>query len=632
MMENPLEILHQYWGYPAFRPMQAEIVQSVLSGNDTLALLPTGGGKSICFQVPGICLEGICLVVSPLIALMKDQVHQLTQRGIKAVALFSGMTSREIDITLDNCIYGEVKFLYVSPERLKSSLFLTRAAKMKINLLAIDEAHCISQWGYDFRPPYLEIAEFKKAMNISRIIALTASATADVEKDIMEMLEMKNPTIFRKSFSRANLSYSAFRIEQKEQKMLQILQSVPGSSIVYVRSRKRTREVSEWLQREKIGADFYHAGLSAAERTMRQERWIQNRVRVMVSTNAFGMGIDKPDVRSVIHLDLPDSLEAYYQEAGRAGRDEKKAYAVLLYHDQDLIQLRERIERSTVDLVFVRKVYQSLANFYKLAIGSGANTSYDFDYSHFTEQYNLPVYENFHALKVLEDEGLIQITESYFQLSRLMILATRESLYEFQVSHAKLDPIIKAILRLYGGEIFSQYTEIKENDIAKLLRITKDEIVKALNLLLQYQVIDYQQASTNPQIHFLIPRQDANKLPIDKAFLDWRKKVALTKAKHVIIYAKSRHICRTRMLQSYFNEHTEDHCGVCDYCLHKSDNKKVNQLIILIDLITEEGITQGELAAKLAISPEEVLRQVRLLVEDDFVEIIDPGLIRKKFY
>jgi len=629
-MEDPLEILNRYWGYPAFRPLQAEIVQSVLAGNETMALLPTGGGKSICFQVPGICLDGICLVVSPLIALMKDQVQQLTQRGIKAVALFSGMTSREIDITLDNCIYGEIKFLYVSPERLKSSLFLTRAAKMKINMLAIDEAHCISQWGYDFRPPYLEIAEFKKAMNISKIIALSASATADVEKDIIEKLEMKDPAIFRKSFSRANLSYSAFRVEQKEQKMLQILQSVPGSNIVYVNSRKRTREISDWLQREKIGADFYHAGLSAAERSMRQERWIQNRVRVIVATNAFGMGIDKPDVRSVIHLDFPDSLEAYYQEAGRAGRDEKKAYAVLLYHDQDLVQIRERIERSTVDLVFVKKVYQSLANYYKLAIGSGANTSYDFDYNIFTEQYNLPVYENFHALKVLEDEGLIQITEGYFQLSRLIILISRESLYEFQVSHARLDPIIKGILRLYGGEIFSQYIEIKENEIARLLKVTKDEITKALNLLMQFQVIDYQRASVNSQIHFLIPRQDANNLPIDKAFLDWRKKVALTKAKHVITYAKSKHICRTRMLQAYFNEQTEENCGVCDYCLNKSAERKGNQLIKLIDLISEKGVTLGDLASKLNISPEEVLRQVRLLVEDDLVEIVDPGLIKKK--
>jgi ATP-dependent DNA helicase RecQ len=374
------QILKQYWHYDAFRPLQEEIINSIMDGKDTLALLPTGGGKSVCFQVPALMLEGICIVVSPLIALMKDQVEQLKRRGINATAIYSGMSKREIDITLDNCIYSDIKFLYVSPERLKTELFIERARKMKISLLAIDEAHCVSQWGYDFRPPYLQIADFKEEVNIQRTIALTATATKEVKEDIVLKLDLKDCQKFQKSFVRENLSYSAFQLENKQAKLIEILTNVQGSSVVYVRSRKRTQKVAELLTQNGIAASFYHAGLSGTIRDERQAAWIENKTRVIVATNAFGMGIDKPDVRTVVHLDLPDTLEAYYQEAGRAGRDEKKAYAVALYHLQDKEELTDRVERSVVTKDELKRTYQALANYYKLAIGSQAFSSYDFEF------------------------------------------------------------------------------------------------------------------------------------------------------------------------------------------------------------------------------------------------------------
>ncbi|MEM9895895.1 MAG: ATP-dependent DNA helicase RecQ, partial [Bacteroidota bacterium] len=367
---NAVEVLQKYWGYGSFRPLQEEIVEAVLAHESVLALLPTGGGKSICFQVPALMLKGICIVISPLIALMQDQIDQLQRRGIKAAAIFSGMSKRQIDITLDNCLYGNVKFLYVSPERLKSDLFLERSAQMDISLLAVDEAHCISQWGYDFRPPYLDIANFKNHLKIRKVIALTATATKEVKEDIVAKLEMDGAKQFQKSFARENLSYSVFNLENKEGKMLQILNSVKGSSVVYVRSRKKTKEISDFLRKHGISASFYHGGLETEVRAETQERWIKGEFRVIAATNAFGMGIDKSDVRTVIHLDLPDTMEAYYQEAGRAGRDGKKAYAILAYHPTDIDRLKQRIEQSHVTPQQIRRVYQALCNYFKFAIGS----------------------------------------------------------------------------------------------------------------------------------------------------------------------------------------------------------------------------------------------------------------------
>ncbi len=622
MAQEPLDILKQYWGYEQFRPLQEDIIRSVLDGKATLALLPTGGGKSICFQVPAIITEGLCLVISPLIALMKDQVESLNSRGIKAVALHSGMTSREQDITLDNCVYGNFKFLYISPERLTSPIFRERAEKLQIGMIAIDEAHCISQWGYDFRPPYLEIGVFIREFGIQKSIAVTATATKKVKADIIDKLGFTEAAVFVKSFARLNLSYSVFRTERKHDKLLEVLNGVPGSAIVYVRSRKRTKMICDFLMSNGIESAYYHAGLTTSDRNSKQERWIENNIRVMVATNAFGMGIDKPDVRTVIHLDLPDTLEAYYQEAGRAGRDNRKAYAVLLYHDQDVIDLRKRIERSAVGMDLIKRTYQALANQYKLAVGSGADSSFDFEYSTFVQTFNLPVFETYHALKKLDGEGLIHLNDGVFQRSRIHIEIDHEELYKFQVAHANLDSLIKAILRLYGGELYLQFVDIREGDIARLLNSSKSEVVRRLEMLQQFGVIEYHKATSKPQVDFITPRLDVNNLPIDSAHLEWRKNIVLEKYEKVAEYIGDTSRCRTRILQSYFDEETDHNCGVCDYCINfKKSAQKLSPSAIL-DAIPDRGINVDELVLLMSTDRETVLDGVRALIEDGRIKVL----------
>jgi ATP-dependent DNA helicase RecQ len=621
---NPSEILKQYWGYESFRPLQEDIIQSVLDGKDTLALLPTGGGKSICFQVPAMAMEGICIVVSPLISLMKDQVDQLQRRGIKSAAIYSGMNRREIDITLDNCIYGNFKFIYVSPERLKTEIFLERAAQMNICLLAIDEAHCISQWGYDFRPPYMQISEFIEAVSIERIIALTATATKEVKDDIVDKLGMKDVQVFQKSFARSNLSYSAFRLENKEGKLLEILGNVPGSSVVYVRSRKRTREIADMLRRNQISADHYHAGLTGLDRSEKQTAWINNKTRVMVATNAFGMGIDKPDVRTVIHMDLPDSLEAYYQEAGRAGRDERKAYAVALYHDQDIDELKERTSRSVVTLEQIKRTYQALANFFKMAIGSHALSSFPFNYEQFINTYNLPVVETYGALKKLTDEGLIQMTEGFYEQSKITFLLDKSETYKFQIANPKLDSVIKTLLRLYGGEVFAGYAKIKEKDIGSLLKTDKVQVRKWLKFLHDSEVIDYQPAMDSATITFLTPRLDPEKLPIDNKQIEWRRKLALEKANAVIDYAKSTE-CRTQIFQRYFDEETTITCGICDNDLEKKKKLKASEIPVdKVEEVLESSRNMSELRALLAsYTQDQIMEALRILIDDK--KVVESG-------
>lgn len=596
----------------------------MMDGKDTLALLPTGGGKSICFQVPALAMEGICIVVSPLISLMKDQVDQLQRRGIKSAAIYSGMSRREIDITLDNCIYGGFKFLYVSPERLKTEIFLERATQMNICLLVVDEAHCISQWGYDFRPPYLQISAFMEAVTIDRVIALTATATKEVKGDIIEKLGMEDAQVFQKSFARANLSYSAFRLENKEGKLLEILGNVPGTSVVYVRSRKRTREIADMLRRNHISAGHYHAGLTGMERSEKQTDWINNKISVMVATNAFGMGIDKPDVRTVIHLDLPDSLEAYYQEAGRAGRDERKAYAVALYHDQDIDELKDRTSRSVVTLEQIKRTYQALANFFKMAIGSHALSSFPFNYEQFINTYNLPVVETYAALKKLTDEGLIQMTEGFYEQSKITFLLDKSETYKFQIANPKLDPVIKTLLRLYGGEVFAGYAKIKEKDIGSLLKTDKVQVRKWLKYLHDSEVIDYQPALDSATITFLTPRLDPEKLPIDNKQIEWRRKLALEKAKLVIDYVKATG-CRTQIFQRYFDEEPSLTCGICDNDLEKKKQLKASEIPVdEVEEVLESPRNISELRALLAsYTQDQIMEALRILIDDK--KVVESG-------
>jgi ATP-dependent DNA helicase RecQ len=570
-MNTLQSILKQYWGHAFFRPVQEDAIRSVLDGADTLVLLPTGGGKSVCFQVPVLATEGVCIVVTPLIALMKDQVEQLKKRNISAAAIHSGMGRNEIDITLDNCIHGHTRFLYVSPERLRTDIMIERAKRMKVCLLAVDEAHCISAWGYDFRPSYLLIADFRKHIPGIPVMALTATATETVKADIIEKLEMRHPAVFVQSFARANLSYSTFLEENKERKLLQILKNVPGTGIVYVRTRKRTKELADWLNRQGVRASAYHAGLPFKERTERQSSWIKNQVRVVVATNAFGMGIDKPDVRVVIHYDLPATLEAYYQEAGRAGRDEKKAYAVALFNNIDLEELIENVERKYPPIPVVRRVYQALANYYKIATGAGEFAVFGFDIQDFAGIFGLVVNETHYALKLLEEEGFIQLSESFSDPSKLHFLVDNRQLYDFQIRYPDLDSFIKVMLRIYGGALFSEYVKFSESELGQIYFAPVQEVIQKLTFLKERGIIDYEPSRDKPQLTFMTARYDAELLPLNVYEIGKRRERDRHKIQSVVQYASQTNRCRTVLLLEYFNEMDGAPCGVCDVCIK---NKK----------------------------------------------------------
>ncbi len=576
-MQDIHHTLKTYWGYDHFRPLQEDIVRSVLNGKDTLALLPTGGGKSVCFQVPALAMEGICIVVTPLIALMKDQVEQLQKRGIAAVAIYSGLNRREIDIALDNCVYGSIKFLYLSPERLLTDIVRERIKRMKVNLLAVDEAHCISQWGYDFRPPYLELASLRELLPDVPVLALTATATEQVRKDIQEKLLFKQQNIFVKSFARSNLSYSCLYTEDKIGRLLEILQRMNGQSIVYVRSRRQTVEIARFLQSRQMAATAYHAGLKFEERSAAQKAWIDDKVRVIVATNAFGMGIDKPDVRLVVHLDLPESLEAYYQEAGRAGRDEKYSYAVILYGPSDVTDLHKKVEEAHPPLEFIRRVYQCLANYYQLAVGSGALSSFDFELADFANNYKLKALEVHHAIKRLEGEGYLQLNEGYYNPSRLFILLDNTALYEFQVKNPDHDALLRLVLRMYGGEAFANFVKISERKLAGYLKKTEQEVRRKLEYLHKLQVIVYEPQHDAPQLVFTKPRQDAHNLPLNHKKLNELRDKATVQVKAMSHYVETNNRCRTQLLLAYFNEITDKSCRICDYCLAQRKKERLQQ-------------------------------------------------------
>jgi ATP-dependent DNA helicase RecQ len=628
-------ILKKYWGFDSFRPLQEEIIASVLEGRNTLALLPTGGGKSICFQVPGMSLSGICLVVTPLIALMKDQVEQLRKRGIIANSIYSGMPRREIDIVLYNCVLGKVKFLYVSPERLKTDLFKARVAEMNVSIIAIDEAHCISQWGYDFRPAYLEIPEIYSLLKDVKKIALTATATKEVSEDILEKLEFEPSSIFQKSFARKNLSYSVFELENKEQKMVEILSKVKGSAIVYVRSRKETFRVSKLLDSLRISSDYYHAGLTVKERSKKQTAWTQNQTRVMVSTNAFGMGIDKPDVRAVIHFDLPDSLEAYYQEAGRAGRDERNAFAVLLYSEADIIRTRENFVRSFPSVENLKRVYQSLANYYKLAVGSSQWQSFDFKIDVFSKTYKLNAFDTFYSIKKLEENGLILLNESFFKPSVVMFSLNHEELYRYCIANRKMEPLIKGMLRLYGGEIYTEFVKVIESDLAQLIKSSVREIQKNLSFLHKNEILIYDPIKEKPQLTFLTPRVDSSKVIINKKDFDRRREIVNNKLERIIGYAKERKQCRTRIFQEYFNETSYLNCGVCDRCIQeKKRNSEQSDLEYIIKVVlnnsNENWISVEALKTRTDIKNDFLLTDaIRVLLDQNSIELSKEGQIRK---
>ncbi len=565
-LTDPKHILKEYWGYDAFRPMQEDIIRLVLHGKDVLALMPTGGGKSLCYQVPAMATNGLCLVISPLIALMKDQVENLRKRGITAFAIFSGMSRKEVIRTFHTAIESNCKFLYVSPERLETSLFKEYLPGLGIQLIAVDEAHCISQWGYDFRPPYLRIAAIRKDLPHAPIVALTASATPEVQEDIAVKLELEQPQIYRQSFERANLSYSCFRVESKINKITDILKKVPGTAIVYCKSRKRTKEIAELLQLQGIPADFYHAGLNQEDRAAKQEAWIKNKVRVIVCTNAFGMGIDKPDVRVVVHADVPDCLENYYQEAGRAGRDGKTAYAVLLYDEGDLRELEEMATLRFPSLEEIREVYQAIANYLQLPTGSGAGQYFDFDIADFLKKFSFAPHTLMNAMRSLEQEDWLAFNEQVFLPSTVIFTINKGGLYAFENEHPALEPCIKSLLRAYEG-IYDMPVSISEIVLAGLMHKDVKDVKNELQMLDKAGVIRYQPRKDNPQLCFLRDRIKASDISIDLAAYEKRKEQFRRRMKQMIRFVQEENACRSRIIGTYFGDTRMKDCGICDNCL-----------------------------------------------------------------
>jgi len=655
--QSPLtihDILKQYWGYDSFRLLQEEVINSVLDGKDTLALMPTGGGKSLCYQVPGLARGGLCLVISPLIALMKDQVENLRKKNITAYAIYSGMSRKEVINTLQVASRSNCKFLYVSPERLETSLFKEYLPALDINLLAVDEAHCISQWGYDFRPPYLRIAALREEIPNIPVLALTASATSEVQNDICEKLTppqdppkeglLKAPLtgnsingwcVFRQSFERANLSYSVFKVDSRINKLIEILKNVPGSGIVYCNSRKRTKEIADLIKMHGISADHYHAGLTQEERNSKQEQWIQGKTRVVVSTNAFGMGIDKPDVRVVVHADVTDCLENYYQEAGRAGRDSKKAYAVLLYNDTDLRELGESIEVRFPLLKDIRDVYQSISNYLQIPSGAGEGQYYDFDIIDFIKKFKLHSKAVLYSLKILEQDGWLSFNEQVFLPSTVQFTTNKEYLYQFEKDHPDVEPLIKALLRAYEG-IFEHPATVSENTIAFLLKKEKGEIKKQLIQLQRYNLIEYIPQKDSSQLLLLRTRIKAEDLSIDMQAFNKRKERFAGRIRSMIQYVQETNECRSKMVGSYFGDHELSDCGICDNCLRqrpvhlsKEEFDLINSRIV--HSMKHQSIHTKDLLEQLkGIKKEKAWKVLHHLHAENKIELDEAGWVRLK--
>lgn len=598
-MQEIKQILIKHWGYTNFRPKQESIIKSVLDGNDTLALLPTGGGKSICYQVPGLLLDGITLVITPLIALMKDQVDNLKKRNIPAVALYSGMNSYEYELAINQCTHGETKFLYLSPERLTTSKFLNILPQLNVKLIAVDEAHCISQWGNDFRPPYLKIAEIRLYFPEVPIIALTATATPQVAKDIQLNLVFKKSEFIQDSFSRKNLIYYVAEEENKLEMLVKIAKKQHGTGIVYVRNRKKTKEIADFLQKEDISASFYHAGLDSRVRDQRQRQWKEGLVRVIVATNAFGMGIDKENVRFVAHLDLPDNPEAYFQEAGRAGRDGIKAYSIILWEKADLLQIKKNHESTYPPIDIIKSIYQALGNYFQLAVGSGEGQRFNFDLLDFCKQYKQSPLIVFNSIKILEKQGLVMMNEAMYQPSRIKMRLQSSDLYRFQVDHPKYDNLLKYILRSYSG-LFQVYTNINEIKMMQAFNISKEQLQTSLKMLKKLDVLDYQAENKLPQLIYISERLGKNDVYLSPENYRHRKEAAEKRMKSMINYVSSKHRCRSQLLLAYFGEEDTKRCGQCDTCIdrNKTQLSKLefdNMVDLIKPLLKEKPLMVDEL-------------------------------------
>lgn len=633
MSANYRDILKQYWGYSEFRDLQEEIINSIGEGKDTLGLMPTGGGKSITFQVPALAKEGVCIVVTPLIALMKDQVQNLRNRGIKAVAVYSGMTRREILIALENCIFGDYKFLYISPERLDTEIFQLKLRSMNVSMITVDESHCISQWGYDFRPAYLKIADIRTLLPDIPVLALTATATPEVVEDIQERLHFAKKNVFQMSFERKNLAYIVRQTDNKQDELLHILSKVPGTAIVYARSRKRTKETAEILQKAGICANFYHAGLNNEAKDLRQKQWQKGEFRVIVATNAFGMGIDKADVRLVVHVDLPDSPEAYFQEAGRAGRDGEKAYAVILYSKSDKTTLNKRITDTFPDKEYITQIYEHLNFYYQMAMGDGLGRMYDFSLEQFCRNFkHFPVPTD-GALKILSHAGYIEYTDEQDNASRLIFTVGRDELYKFKEMGPEVEALLQAILRSYTG-IFTDYAYIHEGSLATRLNLTQQRIYEILIFLSKRGIIDYIPRKKTPYIIYTRERVELRHLNIPKEVYEDRKERYVKRINAMIEYVTADNACRSRMLLRYFGEKNNHNCGQCDICLQKNKSElrqsEFDELASKIFAALENrSMTPAEIVRKLNIEPDRVSIVIQYLLDEGKLNIED-GMINNK--
>ena len=635
MSASTRAILQQYWGYPSFRPLQEEIVDSVMNGKDTLALLPTGGGKSICFQVPAMAMEGLCLVITPLIALMKDQVAHLVEKGIPAAAIYSGMHPDELELAYNQAVYGRLKFLYVSPERLQTNPFIEALKRMKVCLLAVDESHCISQWGYDFRPPYLKIADIRPYMPKTPVLALTATATAKVVDDIQFRLGFKQKNVFQSSFERKNVTYNVYHEADKYGVLRRKLEAMTeGSAIVYVRNRKRTQVIADWLNSVGISATFYHAGLDAKTRDQRQDLWMKGMVKVIAATNAFGMGIDKPDVRLVIHMDLPDSIEAYFQEAGRAGRDLKPSEAFLLVSPADIKKLQENLSQSFPELERIKMIYNALGNYFNIPVGAGENVSYPFVITDFANRYGFNLVEVFHTLKILEKEGFLILSDSFDEPSKVMIKASRDEIYGFQVNNPQYSELIKCMLRSLPG-VLTDFVKINEEALAKKTGLTSEKVIEQLKKLESYHFLSYAPRNDKPQILFLSEFVDAKHFGLSKENYFERKKDAEERVKAVIGFVNNDEECRSVQLLRYFNEKTKKTCGRCDVCLRQTKNRVSYDTVEekVRSVMREEGQSVKDVLSQCAEYEETiVLDSIRFLVDNGVLQLDANGTVKPKRY
>ena len=579
--EDIHSLLKKYWGYDTFRPLQEDIILSVLNKKDTLALLPTGGGKSLCFQVPGLALGGTTLVVSPLIALMNDQVQNLQRRGVSAVAISAAMNFKEIDVALNNAALGHVQFIYVSPERLQNETFVQKLSYLPVTLIAVDEAHCISQWGYDFRPSYLKIATLRTYFPETKIIALTASATKDVVEDIQKQLEFKDQNVYKQSFVRRNLRYVVQLEEDRVNRLLKLINNIGGSGLVYVRNRKKTAELANFLKKNKISSMAYHAGLKYEERQDVQQKWIDNKVQVICATNAFGMGIDKPDVRFVVHLDLPESLEAYFQEAGRGGRDGKIAYSTIFFTKADQQRLIDNFQYAFPELNFIKNAYQAVCNYYQVAIGAGQGTNVEFDIDKICKSYNLSPILVYNSMKFLEKENYVALIDGSFEPSKVLFLANKEDIYQFELMYPKFEPLVKTLLRSYGG-LFENYVHINEKDLAYRVKISAATIIEYLAYLDKQGILSYSPQSSLPKLVFMQDRVHAKYLEFNPENYHKLKEQYLERINSVIDYTNNDQLCRQVQLLMYFNEFNYSDCGHCDVCISKrpKDYEQVKNKIL----------------------------------------------------